>query len=64
METVIFSNVNSQVTDAQVLDSYAAAVEGHYVCPKGMIHSTCTQIIPYVPKYPTLQGMWHIVSAS
>jgi len=57
METVVLSNVDSQATEAQVLDSYAAAVEGHYGCPKGTICSTCTRIIPYVPKYPTSQGM-------
>jgi len=64
METVVLSNVDNQATEVQVLDSYAAAVEGHYSCPKGMVHSTCTQILPYVPKYPTSQGMWLVVSVS
>lgn len=53
MENVVINWDNDQMTEAQVLDRYASAVEKRYGCQEGTIRSTCTHLIPFVPIYPT-----------
>ena len=57
IENIVLSNVDENVTEAEILDEYAAVVGNRYRYPIAAIRSACTGLIPFNPERPSIGGV-------